>query len=475
MHPKHKKHLLSIAALGSLTTLLLVSRSSTAALNPYEAPYTTIQRSTHSESPYIRETGPAIHADTFSYRIAERLQHRLRRRGNHIAPPVDQLEQAVRQRQDLLTHHTDITFDSGDPKTKDQWSVSFQRYPLWLGGVFTSTSAAFLIREDAIARAIADENIIHAKLPVDAVLKEVQWSTDEKRISRVVIDGIAKSGYVLNQDSAATKIADALASGTESLSVSLDTVPGKLINASGEELGSLSLLSTGRSDFKGSDNSRIANVKKALDEHVNNTITGPGQRYSFNSTLGGPVSQGNGWHMAKVIFNGGDLEYAPGGGICQTSSTVYRAALMAGLPVLERKAHSLYVSYYKKYGVGIDATIYPGSQDLVFVNDTQNPLIIQAYHEGTEAFVNVYGTPDGRIAELSGPYFFSTAPEDVVAQVKGIASNEIVWLHRVQYANGTVRSEEVSSRYKELPKSLVTEYPAAETTLHASAAEGVTD
>jgi len=89
--------------------------------------------------------------------------------------------------------------------------------------------------------------------------------------------------------------------------------------------------------------------------------------------------------------------------------------------------------------------------------------------------VNVYGTPDGRIAELSGPYFFSTAPEDVVAQVKGIASNEIVWLHRVQYANGTVRSEEVSSRYKELPKSLVTEYPAAETTLHASAAEGVTD
>ena len=162
------------------------------------------------------------------------------------------------------------------------------------------------------------------------------------------------------------------------------------------------------------------------------------------------------------------LVYEPGGGICQASTTVYRAALLAGFPVIERKAHSLYVTYYKKYGVGIDATIYPGSQDLSFRNDSKYPIIVQAYHEGTNAYVNIYGTPDGRVATLNGPYFAATAPKEVVKQAGGIGSNEIVWLHSVQYPDGRTTTDTVESRYKQLPRSLVTEYPVPERDAHVA-------
>jgi vancomycin resistance protein YoaR len=92
-------------------------------------------------------------------------------------------------------------------------------------------------------------------------------------------------------------------------------------------------LSTGRSNFKGSGAGRKSNVRKALNERVNNIFVPAGAVFSFNDTLG-TVSTGNGWQMALTIFDGVDLRPAPGGGICQASTTVYRAALAAGFPIM---------------------------------------------------------------------------------------------------------------------------------------------
>ncbi|KKW38159.1 MAG: VanW family protein [Candidatus Peribacteria bacterium GW2011_GWB1_54_5] len=162
--------------------------------------------------------------------------------------------------------------------------------------------------------------------------------------------------------------------------------------------------------------------------------------------------------MAQVIFEGDQLKPAPGGGICQASTTVYRAIVNAGFPVVERRAHSLYVSYYKKYGVGIDATIFPGTQDLTFLNDTEQPLLIQAYDDGYEAVVNFYGTPDGRTVELQGPYFSTNAPEGMLINDRQVMKNEIVWIQRVNYADGSVKENLILSRYKELPAYVRNEY-----------------
>lgn len=476
MTNRHKKHLLGIAGLTSLLAVMAIS-SNASSVDSFEKPYSAQTFAGSTMRPHISAMSDqhVRYPNTSSYRIAARLQKRLRLSGAKIAPPVASLEQFVRDRQALLRHKSTVTFIA-DPNVKGQtWDISAQRYPLWLSTEFSAATASIRIDTNAIARSMKEDAALHIRTPEHAIAKNVMWSEHGEKASRVIVEGIAKSGYSLDEKNATAGIAAAFKNGKEEITIHLDFVPGKILNETGLNLGALQLLSTGRSDFRGSDNSRIANVKKAIDQHVNNTIVGTDEEYSFNATLDGPVSQGNGWHMAKVIFNGGDLEYAPGGGICQASTTVYRAVLLAGLPVLERKAHSLYVTYYKKFGVGIDATIYPGSQDLTFRNDTGNPLIIQSYYEGTEAFVNIYGTPDGRVAELQGPYFAATAPSEVIESAKGIASNEIVWIHTVRMADGTIRTGEVSSRYKQMPRSLITEYATPETILHAAAPGVLTD
>ena len=139
------------------------------------------------------------------------------------------------------------------------------------------------------------------------------------------------------------------------------------------------------------------------------------------------------------------------------ATTTYRAILLAGLPVVNRKAHSLYVSYYEKYGVGMDATVYPGQQDLTFTNDTGNFLLVQSYDDGFEARVNIYGTSDGRIVRMEGPYFATNAPEDLSVHDRSLAKNEIVWRQHITYGGVTVTNT-IVSRYKTIPLSIARKY-----------------
>jgi|APSaa5957512535_1039671.scaffolds.fasta_scaffold10618_4 vancomycin resistance protein YoaR len=403
-------------------------------------------------------------------RIAMRLQRRLRNSGTLSAPPLSELVEAVEQRQSLLSRHFRVAFATEENPEQTVWDVSAQRYPLWIQPSFTLRNASFTLNTTAIQHTMDSEIVLELDAPIHAVLKNIEWAefSDRKNASRAEVEGVAKSGYLPDADLAAGSIAKAFGSDLETITIPLKKIDGRVVNMTGEDMGELVLWGQGRSDYTGSTYARKMNVQKALNQHVLNTVVRPGEQYSFNSTLDGPVSQGNGWHMAKVIFNGGDLEYAPGGGICQASTTVYRAIVNAGFPVEERRAHSLFVSYYEKHGIGIDATIYPGSQDLVFTNDTGNPLLIQSYNDGMEAFVNIFGTPDGRTVELTGPHFAANAPDDYRYKGRNLKPTEIVWDNKVSYLDGTVRTEQIGSRYKTLPQYLAKKYlPNA--VVHASA------
>jgi len=403
-------------------------------------------------------------------RIALRLQKRLRSNGNMSAPPMDELIKAVKQRQSLLGRHFKVSFSTDESPEHAVWNVSAQRYPLWLKPSFTLRDASYTLDTTAIEKTMNNEHVVSVDAPVHAVLQSVSWKElyNTKTVSRAKVDGIAKSGYLPDAAVASSSIAKAFTSDFESITIPLQKIDGRIVNMTGEDLGDLVLWGQGKSDYTGSTYARKMNVQKALNEHVLNTLVEPGAQFSFNSTLNGAVSQGNGWHMAKVIYNGGDLEYAPGGGICQASTTVYRAIVNAGFPVEARRAHSLYVSYYEKHGVGIDATIYPGSQDLVFTNDTAKPLLIQSYNDGSEAYVNIYGTPDGRTVELSGPYFAANAPEGYQYQGRNLKLTEIAWDQTVTYPNGDVHTVQIGSRYKSLPQYLAKKYEPTEV-IHASA------
>ena len=190
-----------------------------------------------------------------------------------------------------------------------------------------------------------------------------------------------------------------------------------------------------------------------MNEKLNGVLIPAGRPFSFNNMLGGPVLQSTGWSMALGIFEGENLRPVPGGGICQASTTLYRAILQAGLPVHERRAHSLYVTYYKAHGVGIDATIFPGNQDLVFTNDTSAPILLHSFTDGDDATAELYGISDGRTVELAGPYFQQNAPEGLT-----VRSREIAWLQQIHTAGGQTITNTVLSRYKTLPRALHAEF-----------------
>lgn len=262
----------------------------------------------------------------------------------------------------------------------------------------------------------------------------------------------------MDTEATARSIREALEQNHAEIAVALLRTPGVVLNATNLDLGAMELLASGKSNFQGSGLGRIGNVRKGLNEHVNNVLVAPGETFSFNQTLGGSVDTNKGWFMAKIIMNGTELVEGPGGGICQVSTTVFRAALSAGLPIVKRRAHSLYVSYYEEYGLGIDATVFPGQQDFTFVNDTGNYLLVQAYDDGFDAVVNIYGTPDGRQVDLDGPYLYSNAPDGFTVNGKPLRSNEIAWKRSVIYSDGRAETYDLVSRYFQFPRRLLQEY-----------------
>lgn len=203
---------------------------------------------------------------------------------------------------------------------------------------------------------------------------------------------------------------------------SIDTPRPYLI--SGDSKTPLDVISQGVSDYAGSSQSRIYNIDTAL-ANFNGISIAPGEDFSFNDHLG-PVDASTGYKM-ELVIKGPKTVPDYGGGVCQVSSTVFRAALQAGLPILERKPHSYAVSYYTPWGT--DATIYPGVVDLKFTNDFKTPLIVQGYREGSELHINFYGTQDKRKVLLIGPQIYGQmgAPNPTVETVDTLPPGKRVW------------------------------------------------
>ena len=124
-----------------------------------------------------------------------------------------------------------------------------------------------------------------------------------------------------------------------------------------------------------STSERNDNIRRAF-ELINGTIVEPGQKFSFNDTVGERTEQ-NGFYPAEE-YAYGEHVMGIGGGACQASTTVYQAAVCAGLAIVSRKPHSDAVKYTE---YGKDATVYWNGKrkiDLVFRNNTEDPIYILA-------------------------------------------------------------------------------------------------
>lgn len=167
-----------------------------------------------------------------------------------------------------------------------------------------------------------------------------------------------------------------------------------------EELGLVALLGSGSSSFEGSPDTRRENVHVAA-RHVSRTLIPPTGNWSFNERLG-PITPDEGYVSGRSI-QGNWFADDIGGGVCQISTTVFRAALFGGFRFPEWHYHGFRVMFYELDGwsPGIDAAIYqpngPGEEelDLIILNPTDSWAFLQLVIDGDRVTAELYGTPPG--------------------------------------------------------------------------------
>ena len=145
--------------------------------------------------------------------------------------------------------------------------------------------------------------------------------------------------------------------------------------------------STFTTTYANSSANRCYNIAKAADT-INGTTVGIGETFSFNAVVG-DRTEARGYKVSKVIQDGNYTE-GVGGGVCQVSTTLYNALLLAGF-IPKAVQHSLISSYVK---AGFDAMVSYGSADLTFTNNTDHPIYIAASTQGKSITFTVYGQPN---------------------------------------------------------------------------------
>ncbi len=234
------------------------------------------------------------------------------------------------------------------------------------------------------------------------------------------------------------------------------------------DLGIKEPLGTGTSSYRNSPSNRIRNIRNGV-KLLNGLLIAPGETFSAIKALA-PFTPENGYYP-ELVIKGDKITPELGGGLCQIGTTTFRTALNTGLPIVERRNHSLVVSYYNdpsNGAPGTDATIYEPAPDLKFANDTGHYLMLQAemIEETKQLRFTLWGTSDGRKGSYTPPVVQrwipageqkdvpspdlkpGDAPKCQEAHVGADASFD----YTIVKADGTSKTETFSSHYRPLPK-----------------------
>ncbi len=237
-----------------------------------------------------------------------------------------------------------------------------------------------------------------ALLPMAAALRQegslptVAWNDGNLRI---VTPG--DPGLGLDADESLAAVNVALNGGPRQISLPMEPIPPPVTERNLASLGITERLGLGVSSFARSEQYRITNIRAGA-RRMNGVLIPPGATFSFNQQLG-PVNAANGFvEGLAIVENRTQKEW--GGGLCQVSTTVFRAAFFSGLPITERHEHAFRIGWYEELGEppGLDAAIFTPYNDVRFVNDTGGWLLMESYVDLARQRLSValYGPPTGR-------------------------------------------------------------------------------
>ena len=265
-------------------------------------------------------------------------------------------------------------------------------------------------------------------------------------------------GKRINQASSLEAIEARLNAGTAGVvPLSVDITPSAESDPIAEELGIRELLGYAETSFAGSPKNRRLNIANGA-ERLNGAVIKPGEEFGILDRL--RPFDASGGYLEELVIKGNRTLPEFGGGLCQVSTTVFRAIMAAGLPITARQNHAFRVRYYEP--AGKDATIYDPSPDLKFVNDTGNHIVMVVTIVKDKIRVEFWGTRDGRVQSQSKVKILSETPPPEPKLIetselaegtkkcfeKSVPGAKTSFTYAITYPDGRVDEQEFRSVYK---------------------------
>lgn len=323
------------------------------------------------------------------------------------------------------------------------------------------------------------------RLPANA---RFSFNDDTRRLDLIQS---AVTGRTLNVEASLESINTHLAAGEHSIPLELiSTLPQVADNATTQDLGITELIHAETSYFYGSSAARISNIRTAA-ANFHGLLIAPGEEFSMASAMK-DVTLDNGYTEALIIYGNQTIK-GVGGGVCQVSTTLFRAAFFSGFPISERYAHAYRVGYYEQTAsgasnpnlAGLDATVFIPVVDLKFTNDTPYWLLMETYVTDSSITWKFYSTSDGRSVEWHNDGLQNVVPapkplykenpelqKDQIKQVDWSADGADIHISRIVYRDGNIYfQDEFNTHYApwqavyeygpgtKLPKKAVTATP----------------
>ncbi len=239
----------------------------------------------------------------------------------------------------------------------------------------------------------------------DAIDAEVAFDADK---GGLIATSKSVTGLKMKPSSFAQAVASSFFGTHEPVEVPVAILAPQVDSNNLDALGITTKLAVGDSAFYGSDAARATNIMVGSNL-LNGTLIPPHGEYSFNHSIG-IISADKGYVEAGVIQAeriGRDI----GGGICQVSTTVFRAALYAGLQITEWWPHSYRLSFYELDGwlPGMDASILQpevdplNGGDFKFINPSDSWMLVESYTQNERVYVIIYGADLGYTVDITTP------------------------------------------------------------------------
>lgn len=326
---------------------------------------------------------------------------------NTLQPKVRDTSAAALRLQNALNGNLSLDLENPLPGEPASWDLTPQQLAALITTELAPDGSDITIEfnHDLLSAGLADLATQIDRTPEDArfIFNDETKQLDVLKPSKV--------GRTLNITGTIERLNAALARGERRVKIDVAVQqPDFPDTATAAQLGITQLIAQGQTYYAGSSKERMTNIGAATAQFQGILIK-PGETFSFNKYLG-DVSLDKGFAEALIIFNGRTVT-GVGGGVCQVSTTVFRAAFEAGFPIIERWPHAYRVSWYERgFGPGLDATVFSPAVDFRFKNDTPYHLLIEAYanHEAGRVTFKFYSTPDGRQVTVSAPIVENVVP-----------------------------------------------------------------